>query len=106
MYENSDSVSSISMSGKQHCVKLAMEIPMLKEQSISPFLTSGQCAMRYKISERHFRQLVDIGEMPKPLKFGRSSRWSIQTLEEFESKKIQKLVKRSVSSATSLRNKK
>jgi predicted DNA-binding transcriptional regulator AlpA len=77
-----------------------------EDQNISPFLTAGQCAMRYKISERHFRQLVDTGEMPKPLKFGRSSRWSLQTLEEFESKKIQKLMKRSGGLATSSRNKK
>jgi predicted DNA-binding transcriptional regulator AlpA len=83
-----------------------MEIPMLGEQNISPFLTAGQCAMRYKISERHFRQLVDTDEMPKPVKFGRCSRWSLQTLEEFESKKIQKLMKRSAGQVASFRNKK
>lgn len=50
----------------------------------TPFLTIGQCAARYHISVRHFRQLVDLGEMPKPFKLGRLIRWSVKTLEQFE----------------------
>jgi predicted DNA-binding transcriptional regulator AlpA len=48
------------------------------------FLTSDQCAQRYNISERHFVRLVEQGVMPKPLKLGRTSRWSTRALEEFE----------------------
>lgn len=55
-----------------------------KSQMTPRFLTSGQCAARYNISERHFVRLVEQGVMPKPLKLGRTSRWSITALEEFE----------------------
>jgi len=55
-----------------------------KSQMPPSFLTSGQCAARYNISERHFVRLVEQGVMPKPLKLGRTSRWSITALEEFE----------------------
>jgi len=59
------------------------KIPM-KEKAL--FLTSGQCAERYNISERHFVRLVELGVLPKPLKLGRASRWSIRSLEEYEMK--------------------
>jgi predicted DNA-binding transcriptional regulator AlpA len=55
------------------------------------FLTIGQCAARYNISVRHFRQLVDLGEMPKPFKLGRVVRWSLKVLEEFETAAAKKL---------------
>jgi predicted DNA-binding transcriptional regulator AlpA len=55
------------------------------------FLTIGQCAARYNISVRHFRQLVDLGEMPKPFKLGRVVRWSVKVLEEFEAAAAKKL---------------
>ncbi|GHT17329.1 hypothetical protein FACS1894189_3000 [Planctomycetales bacterium] len=55
------------------------------------FLTIGQCAARYNISVRHFRQLVDLGEMPKPFKLGRVVRWSVKVLEEFENTAAKKL---------------
>ncbi|GHT23166.1 hypothetical protein FACS189419_06740 [Planctomycetales bacterium] len=55
------------------------------------FLTIGQCAARYNISVRHFRQLVDLGEMPKPFKLGRVVRWSVKILEEFENTAAKKL---------------
>lgn len=48
------------------------------------FLTAAECAVRYNISERHFKRLVAAGQLPKPLKFGRNSRWSVRRLEEFE----------------------
>ena len=50
------------------------------------YLNSQQCAARYNISERHFVRLVEQGVMPKPLKLGHTSRWSIALLEEFELK--------------------
>jgi len=55
-------------------------------QTPPQFLTSGQCAARYNISERHFVRLVEQGIMPSPLKLGRTSRWSVISLEEFETK--------------------
>ena len=60
---------------------------MKENETMTPhFLTSEQCAARYNISERHFVRLVERGVMPKPLKLGRTSRWSIRSLEEFEHK--------------------
>ena len=50
------------------------------------FLTAAECAARYNISERHFKRLVAAGELPKPLKFGRNSRWSLRSLEAYELK--------------------
>ena len=34
------------------------------------YLTAGQCALRYAISLRHFHYRVDLGEMPRPVRFG------------------------------------
>jgi len=88
--------ASVQADRFNQCVTLFEEISQpsqsMKEQEC--FLNVKQCAERYNISERHFRTLVDLGEMPKPLKFGRSTRWSIRILEEFESKKIQKALKK------------
>ena len=57
-----------------------------KIQVMPHFLTVGQCAARYNISQRHFARLVEQGVMPKPLKLGRTARWSVKALEEFELK--------------------
>jgi predicted DNA-binding transcriptional regulator AlpA len=70
------------------------------------FLTADQCAKRYQISERHFRQLVRLGQLPKPLKFGHCSRWAIKILEDFEARKIQKQQRTLTGIVASLRNKK
>lgn len=53
------------------------------------YLTAEQCATRFAISLRHFKYLVAAGQMPKPLKFGRSARWPLEILQEFESEKTQ-----------------
>ena len=52
------------------------------------YLTAEQCAVRFAISLRHFKYLVDAGEMPPPVRFGKSIRWSIEMLEEFETEKM------------------
>jgi predicted DNA-binding transcriptional regulator AlpA len=43
------------------------------------------CAQRYGFSVRHWLRLVDAGKAPQPVRFGRLTRWSVQTLEEWES---------------------
>lgn len=55
---------------------------------IPHYLTAEQCATRFAISLRHFKYLVASGEMPPPVKFGKSARWSVRTLEEFETEKM------------------
>lgn len=57
---------------------------------IPRYLTAEQCAARFAISLRHFKYLVALGEVPRPVKFGKCSRWSIDTLEKYESEKIEK----------------
>ena len=52
------------------------------------YLTAEQCAARFAISLRHFKYLVAAGEMPAPVKFGKSARWAVRTLEDFETEKI------------------
>ena len=49
------------------------------------YLTEEQCAIRYNISQRQFQTLVQRGDMPQPILFGCSKRWSIRVLEDFES---------------------
>jgi excisionase family DNA binding protein len=75
-------------------------------ESNALFLTAKQCAERYNISERHFRRLVDQGILPKPMKLGRSARWKRHVLEEYESKKEQKVLKALTENAHSLRYRK
>jgi predicted DNA-binding transcriptional regulator AlpA len=80
---------------------------MSVEKDNVQFLTAEQCAQRYAISLRHFYTLIERGEMPKPLKLGSCSRWSIRSLEEFESnKKIKIPQKNSFDPAQLLRCKK
>lgn len=52
------------------------------------YLTAEQCAVRFAISLRHFKYLVAAGEMPQPVRFGKSIRWPIESLEEFETEKM------------------
>ncbi len=56
------------------------------------YLTAEQCAIRFAISLRHFKYLVASGEMPQPVKFGKSSRWSIDMLEFYEAEKQEQQV--------------
>ena len=49
------------------------------------FLTAKACSQRYGFSIRHFLRLVDAGKAPRPVRFGRLTRWSVQTLAEWES---------------------
>lgn len=59
------------------------------EFSVEPkYLTAEQCAVRFAISLRHFKYLVASGEMPRPIHFGKSARWSIDVLQEFETEKM------------------
>lgn len=59
------------------------------EYQVEPrYLTAEQCAVRFAISLRHFKYLVEDGEMPQPIRFGSSVRWSVKTLEEFETEKM------------------
>ena len=55
------------------------------------YLNAEQCAVRFAISVRHFKYLVSLGFLPKPVKFGRSSRWCIDTLEKFDVEHAPKL---------------
>jgi predicted DNA-binding transcriptional regulator AlpA len=48
------------------------------------YLDAPQCGERFGFSARHWIRLVDSGRAPKAVKFGRLSRWSIRTLEEWE----------------------
>jgi predicted DNA-binding transcriptional regulator AlpA len=52
------------------------------------FLTAKQCAVRYNISLRQFQVLVKRGDVPQPIAFGGSKRWSIRALEDFELEQI------------------
>jgi predicted DNA-binding transcriptional regulator AlpA len=42
------------------------------------------CSQRYGFSVRHWLRLVDSGRAPQPVRFGRLTRWSVNTLEEWE----------------------
>ena len=55
---------------------------------IPHYLTAEQCATRFAISLRHFKYLVASGEMPPPVKFGKSARWAVDMLQEFEAEKM------------------
>lgn len=52
------------------------------------YLTAEQCAVRFAISLRHFKYLVAAGEMPPPVRFGKSARWAVDMLQEFEAEKM------------------
>jgi len=48
------------------------------------FLDARGCAARYGFSWRHWLRLVDGGKAPPPVRFGRLVRWSVSSLEEWE----------------------
>lgn len=52
--------------------------------STAKFLTDKLCGVRYEISSRHWRRLVDSGRAPQPTRFGGATRWSVAALEEWE----------------------
>ena len=49
------------------------------------YLDARQCGERFGFSARHWVRLVDSGKAPQPVRFGRLTRWSIRTLEQWES---------------------
>jgi len=49
------------------------------------YLNAQECAERYGFSARHWYRLVDAARAPKPTRFGRLVRWSVETLEAWES---------------------
>ena len=49
------------------------------------YLAAPQCAQRYGFSMRHWKRLVESRHAPQPVRFGRLIRWSVQTLQDWES---------------------
>lgn len=54
------------------------------DASAKKYLDSKECGTRYGCSWRHWLRLVDSGRAPQPTRFGRLTRWSIATLEAWE----------------------
>ena len=48
------------------------------------YLDALQCGERFGFSARHWVRQVDSGRAPQPIRFGRLTRWSIRSLEEWE----------------------
>jgi len=48
------------------------------------FLTAKACSQRYGFSVRHWLRLVDTGRAPQPARFGRLTRWRVESLEQWE----------------------
>ena len=48
------------------------------------YIDARQCADRYGFSARHWARLVDSGRAPQAVRFGRLTRWSVQTLAAWE----------------------
>jgi predicted DNA-binding transcriptional regulator AlpA len=48
------------------------------------YLNASGSAERYGFSTRHWLRLVDSGKAPQPTRFGRLTRWSLKSLEEWE----------------------
>jgi predicted DNA-binding transcriptional regulator AlpA len=59
------------------------------------YFTAEQCAVRFGISLRQFKNLVALRELPKPVTFGGSVRWSLRSLEKFDSLKFDEQCKAS-----------
>ena len=61
---------------------------MLKTQSpdvvAAKYLDAEGCAARYGFSSRHWLRLVDGGKAPRPVRFGRLVRWSVDSLDQWE----------------------
>jgi predicted DNA-binding transcriptional regulator AlpA len=49
------------------------------------YVPALQCAQRYGFSKRHWMRLVNSGRAPQQVRFGRLTRWSVQTLQDWES---------------------
>jgi predicted DNA-binding transcriptional regulator AlpA len=60
------------------------------------YLSAEQCSERYAFSKRHWLRLVDGGKAPRPTRFGRLVRWSVQSLQEWESTGCGRIDRRSV----------
>ncbi len=60
------------------------------------YLSASDCANRYQFSVRHWLRLVDGGKAPRPTRFGRLVRWSVQSLQEWESTGCGRIDRRSV----------
>ena len=50
------------------------------------FLTCRDLMNRYKLSRPAIRSLVSRGILPQPLKIGKSLRWNIEEIKEYEEK--------------------
>ena len=55
-----------------------------KAQSEPIYLDVYKVSHRYGISDRHWMRMVEAGEAPRPSKFGRLNRWSIESLNLWE----------------------
>ncbi len=51
------------------------------------YLDIRRCALRFGIDQRTWRRMVDKGEAPKPVRFGRAPRWSLDSLLRWESER-------------------
>lgn len=49
------------------------------------YLTAKACSQRYGFSVRHWLRLVDAQKAPLPTRFGRLTRWSVKSLQKWES---------------------
>lgn len=61
-----------------------VECPGGRMGALAAYLTAKLCAARYDVSHRHWTRLVDAGKAPQPTRLGRSLRWSVETLIEWE----------------------
>jgi excisionase family DNA binding protein len=46
-------------------------------------LTTDQVAEQLQVTPRHVRRLNATGRMPKPVKIGRSTRWSAEVIDNW-----------------------
>lgn len=53
--------------------------------ALREYLDAPQCGERFGFSARHWVRLVDSGRAPQPVRFGRLTRWSIESLKQWES---------------------
>lgn len=52
---------------------------------LEKYIDAKGCGARYSFSSRHWLRQVDAGWAPQPVRFGRLVRWSIASLESWES---------------------
>ena len=55
------------------------------DASAKKYFDTKDCGARYGVSSRHWLRLVDSGRAPQPTRFGRLVRWSLVSLESWES---------------------